>query len=72
MSLIDEKFLNINYYKLSMFNDDDTIENIDNNIYNDTILTVNEVFDGISKTFEDMNLSIDEHINKINELLGIK
>ena len=72
MSLIDEKFLNINYYKLSMFNDDDIIENIDNNIYNDTILTVNEVFDGISKTFEDMNLSIDEHINKINELLGIK
>ena len=69
MSSIDEKFLNINYYKLSIF-DDDTIENIDNNIYNDTILTVNEVYNGISKTFEDINLSIDEHINKINELLG--
>jgi|TARA_Y100000389_G_scaffold179625_1_gene193855 hypothetical protein len=70
MSIIDEKFLNINYYKLSIFDDDDTIENIDNNIYNDTILTVNEVYNGISKTFEDINLSIDEHINKINELLG--
>tara|TARA_Y100000389_G_scaffold178819_1_gene192334 strand:- start:97 stop:312 length:216 start_codon:yes stop_codon:yes gene_type:complete len=71
MSSIDEKFLNINYYKLSIF-DDDTIENIDNNIYNDTILTVNEIYDGISKTFGDINVSIDEHINKINELLGIK
>lgn len=55
--------------------DDDTIENIDNidnNIVNDTILRVNEVHKGLSKTFQDINKSIDENINRINELLGIK